>query len=145
MIRLSPMPGFNPRSREGATQKRPKIIQAAQSFNPRSREGATISIRRLFRLSRVSIHAPVRERRHDVPDVSVLCTVSIHAPVRERLHELMEQTKNDSFNPRSREGATMLARLQAVIDQVSIHAPVRERPANKIVVCRMVLFQSTLP
>ena len=54
-------------------------------------------------------------------------SVSIHAPVRERRHAASQTPDEASFNPRSREGATRGATLLHTMQDVSIHAPVRER------------------
>ena len=49
------------------------------------------------------------------------------------------------FNPRSREGATMLGCGLRRDIRVSIHAPVRERRNRVFSEVREKLFQSTLP
>ena len=54
---------FNSRSREGATRRTTRLLCARRRFNSRSREGATIAGRLNNLVSRVSIHAPVRERQ----------------------------------------------------------------------------------
>ena len=74
---------FNSRSREGATKKYLDDI-GEYCFNSRSREGAT----RSFRTNKLKIH------------------VSIHAPVRERRHRVAFGISDGGFNSRSREGAT---------------------------------------
>ena len=54
-------------------------------------------------------------------------TVSIHAPVKERLRGGGMHWEQDSFNSRSRKGATSVLAEQVRSSNVSIHAPVRER------------------
>ena len=55
----------------------------------------------------VSIHAPVKERLYGRICSIATWGVSIHAPVKERLLEFQKKgVELDSFNPRSREGAT---------------------------------------
>ena len=83
-------------------------IQTFLSFNPRTREGATFRAFLLRYITTVSIHAPVRVRRHSKNGVG------IHA----------------GFNPRTREGATQDDAYEQSSGQVSIHAPVRVRPAT---------------
>ena len=79
------------------------------SFNPRSREGAThITEEEKNEQKKVSIHAPVKERR-----------------CRRRKCSSGKQC----FNPRSREGATFtVSFIYSAGIVVSIHAPVKERP-----------------
>ena len=61
-----------------------KIVFFGQCFNSRSREGATQSIEIRYASTRVSIHAPVRERQKRKRNRRLERAVSIHAPVRER-------------------------------------------------------------
>ncbi len=71
--------------------------------------------------------------------------VSIHAPVRERRQASARQRLATGFNPRPREGATVVARGTTAYKHVSIHAPVRERPAVLQGRGHQVVFQSTPP
>ena len=73
---------------------------------------------------KVSIHAPVRERRGGGVKGCAVFEVSIHAPVRER---------RDIFSHRFGDGS------------VSIHAPVRERRVKKQFSSSFFVFQFTLP
>ena len=75
------------------------------SFNSRSREGATEKYHAKIDACRVSIHAPVRERRAETAPIQMIW----------------------SFNSRSREGATTANIITTKRLRVSIHAPVRER------------------
>ena len=54
--------------------------------------------------------------------------ISIHAPLRERLHQLGDTDRNPYFNPRSLTGATRLTTCSNAWLVISIHAPLRERP-----------------
>ena len=60
--------------------------------------------------------------------------VSIHAPVRVRQKESCSPGTIDSFNSRTREGATNSIKLFGASSGVSIHAPVRVRPQAYFVV-----------
>ena len=53
--------------------------------------------------------------------------VSIHAPVKGRPQRGMRARRVTSFNPRPREGATMLTKTCGCAEEVSIHAPVKGR------------------
>ena len=57
--------------------------------------------------------------------------VSIHAPVKERRKGNFAALEYKSFNPRPCEGATLLGLLKSCWDVVSIHAPVKERLGQK--------------
>ena len=52
---------FNPRAREGR-DVRPAILalRIQMGFNPRAREGRDLTLFSLFRILKVSIHAPAR-------------------------------------------------------------------------------------
>ena len=60
-----------------------------------------------FKVFAISIHAPLRERRRQLPDAH---GTSLH------------------FNPRSLTGATISELSVAGFSAISIHAPLRERP-----------------
>ena len=92
-------------------------------FNPRSLTGATIS----------------------VFSISLLITISIHAPLRERRHCIREICSYLYFNPRSLTGATLHISKALFPGTISIHAPLRERPASGSFIPTLNLFQSTLP
>ena len=100
--------GFNPRTREGATDTMVKNETQNTSFNPRTREGATCRGYWVWRTEDpVSIHAPVKVRRHQVPPGSLSLLVSIHAPVKVRPATTPPiGWRTHGFNPRTREGAT---------------------------------------
>ena len=66
----NPGAGFNPRTREGATEDRGGPQEEGGGFNPRTREGATESLRLMQSCGRVSIHAPVRVRQYHRKDHS---------------------------------------------------------------------------
>ena len=98
------------------------------NFNPRSLTGATIHCSHLTLSTRISIHAPLRERPHSFHPAMCRICISIHAPLRERpfLHEpcsrfnrfqstlpygsdpaaLALSKYSSDFNPRSLTGAT---------------------------------------
>ena len=57
--------------------------------------------------------------------------VSIHAPVKVRRHRFCLIWHHlQSFNPRTREGATELNNAAKQLESVSIHAPVKVRPVS---------------
>ena len=118
-------------------------------FNPRSREGATFTADREDRAILVSIHAPAKERHYlqflfyaknefqsTLPRRSdKSCT---GATEREDMFQSTLPRRSDtislradrglrSFNPRSREGATMDIVECKKSYKVSIHAPAKER------------------
>ena len=124
MASVTLRPGFNSRSREGATSRTVPRLCRKSCFNSRSREGATVLPVKRQRLAVVSIHAPVRERRRVRINHQLIQYVSIHAPVRER-----------PISSRQR-------RMRRV---VSIHAPVRERLRRSITALITSMFQFTLP
>ena len=53
--------------------------------------------------------------------------VSIHAPVKGRRHRMRAEPLRDRFNPRPREGATRHKVVIPHLGDVSIHAPVKGR------------------
>jgi len=99
------------------------------SFNPRPREGAT---ERYFwdqEAVRVSIHAPAKGRRHGLEEGTRRYWVSIHAPAKGRpSHGGCARSQTLCFNPRPREGATSSLLLFGFGCLVSIHAPAKGRP-----------------
>ena len=100
------MHGFNPRTREGATQ-------FISTYAPDDVE--------------VSIHAPVRVR-----PLSLLCVLrkeSFNPRTREgaTVYGHYKNSMTIGFNPRTREGATCSVSMFHGIKRVSIHAPVRVR------------------
>ena len=100
-------------------------------FNPRTREGATMTSGKIDVNLVVSIHAPVRVR-HPHTCLKILpIAVSIHAPVRVRQSNKQRAMPIDSFNPRTREGATHHGTNVSGLVEVSIHAPVRVRPDDR--------------
>ncbi len=109
MIRLSPpTTGFNPRTRESATDALNAKLPQGKSFNPRTRESATAGYSRGNRRTDVSIHALVRVRPH-YPGIRL---------------------SSGSFNPRTRESATGPYPTRFSSRGVSIHALVRVRLLN---------------
>ncbi len=63
----------------------PRLCQQIQTdFNPRSLAGATLMSQFNVLLSRISIHAPSRERRTPLFCNALNTAISIHAPSRER-------------------------------------------------------------
>ncbi len=85
----------------------------------------------------VSIRAPVRERSGGRTWVCRDQTVSIRAPVRERCFATLRPASQQSFNPRSCEGAIPHLHPRPQQSIVSIRAPVRERFA--------IAYQLTMP
>ena len=79
---------------------------STKGFNSRSREGATWTSVESGLETKVSIHAPVRERLLS-SGFLYFRAVSIHAPVRERPGPSSAVRPPARFNSRSREGATM--------------------------------------
>ena len=161
---------FNPRSLTGATKIYRVQTVLRLHFNPRSLTGATMLSRhtmltlrfqstlpygsdfcswQTFISSKISIHAPLRERLlFHYPEDFVLvisihaplrerravgtcenkcCTISIHAPLRERLVAMKRSICWKNFNPRSLTGATYQDGSQGIDHKISIHAPLRER------------------
>ena len=100
-------PHFNPRSLAGATWIKVVPLEYAQHFNPRSLTGATGFGKSIPLPARISIHAPLRERRIIFFFLLPVQRISIHAPSRERPL-----------------GALTVGKIKSVI---SIHAPLRER------------------
>ena len=93
-------------------------------FNPRSLAGATRYLtRRSLSASRISIHAPSRER-----------------PWRGRFPR-----PHRNFNPRSLAGATKGWVYRTRVEAISIHAPSRERLMSFFMSFFYYQFQSTLP
>ena len=80
--------------------------QAHLHFNPRSLAGATSVCPSRLSPFVISIHAPLRERQHDVFQEFKEAMISIHAPLRERRIWAEEATE---------------------LTEISIHAPLRER------------------
>ena len=73
-------------------------------------------------------------------------SISIHAPARGATFEVA--VVNNSlidFNPRSREGSDVPARIAEAIAVISIHAPARGATVASSVVSTRLAFQSTLP
>ena len=94
------------------------------NFNPRSLAGATLMLRQYADVARISIHAPLRERR---------------------LFRRQDNTEHN-FNPRSLAGATgLFTRSEDVVAGISIHAPLRERRQINSRTFLRPRFQSTLP
>ena len=80
------------------------------SFNPRSREGAT-SVSKVFaELKRVSIHAPVRERRTGRNTITYYASFNPRSREGATVVALVYSTLLQGVNPRSREGATTRSR-----------------------------------
>ena len=96
-------------------------------FDPRPREGATRPCQYLAQPRGVSIHAPVKGRPRHHPVLDLVVVVSIHAPVKGRRETAMRPRPPHRFDPRPREGATMLTALIIGWREVSIHAPVKGR------------------
>ncbi len=99
---------FDPRSREGATAMPVSTTPRRWSFDPRSREGATHQPLAGPQETRVSIHAPVRER----PSRSSTASTSRGFDPRSREGATacgsLRQLRLSCFDPRSREGATSM-------------------------------------
>ena len=71
--------------------------------------------------------------------------ISIHAPLRERRRAVGEQIGGHDFNPRSLAGATEIDARGGTRYTISIHVPSRERPCANSSAGRGHKFQSTLP
>ena len=56
-----------------------------------------------------------------------------------------DTTIRPSFNPRTREGATLICWMSALLAPVSIHAPVRVRQLKTPLKTLAQVFQSTHP
>ena len=80
-------------------------VRKSTNFNPRSLAGAT--------------------KRQEIP--AWPSKISIHAPSRERPHLLQRLSACSNFNPRSLAGATASDTQNTYSDTISIHAPSRER------------------
>ena len=100
--------------------------------------------------NQVSIHAPVKVRLSETTYSPSISIVSIHAPVKVRQQANNKQITTNKFqsthpwrcdsnwlpfyrsfvcfNPRTREGATFMFKINNDKDTVSIHAPVKVRP-----------------
>ena len=97
---------FNPRSLTGATLQPVQAPYPNKHFNPRSLTGATYMdnsltsnviafqstlpygsdncCKKMQQLKKISIHAPLRERRYAALSTKHMLEISIHAPLRER-------------------------------------------------------------
>ena len=118
-------------------------------FNPRSLTGATPGLLTISNVSRISIHAPLRERHNLIfnewfrdefqstlpygSDVLFLRTRVCSVPFQSTLpygsdrREIREKRRNFYFNPRSLTGATGGVGDAKDAGLISIHAPLRER------------------
>ena len=126
------------------------VLHMRAGFNPRTREGATHELERGFDGGAVSIHAPARVRRPGrCPRRCAHGFQSTHPrgcdPARAKTcgRWLFQSTHPrgcdhsdvgidhppQSFNPRTREGATNGLDADKLDGKVSIHAPARVRPA----------------
>ena len=162
---------FNPRPREGATDRARSIRSMLQCFNPRPREGATR--RRLDVAEPIARFQSTPPRRGDLGrlgrmvddraafqstpprrgDRSAPCAsdavdaVSIHAPAKGR-PSIGDRIGHSwpGFNPRPREGATMLA-ASCIRTRASFNPRPREGATRRpIALTGMVIeFQSTPP
>ena len=83
-------------------------------FNPRSLAGATFGAGMDIWCSKISIHAPSRERQMDDKPIGEVIKISIHAPSRERLSCRLLRSTARHFNPRSLAGATLTRSLTEV-------------------------------
>ena len=145
------------------------LLKSGHDFNPRSLAGATLADNLGKGTTRISIHAPLRERRYTANWVTQDGGISIHAPLRERpTQDSLDFAGSTNFNPRSLAGATGLPVQQAYMVEkfqstlpcgsdspnhrhyaclliISIHAPLRERLVTNTVASSVLSFQSTLP
>ena len=97
-------------------------------FNPRSLAGATHILCIIIIISKISIHAPSRERLDAGYLVPIFVDISIHAPSRERpvpCDCCQELFIFQSTLPRGSDG--YYPPPSAADDKISIHAPSRER------------------
>ena len=118
---------FDPRPREGATWCCPASTACGCSFDPRPREGATLGRVISTVESKVSIHAPARER-HSSPRPDAPMTPFRSTPPRgSDLSYAAGRPKMGQFRSTPPRGSDEQARRQARSEQVSIHAPARER------------------
>ena len=97
---------FNSRTREGATQCTSFVSVSITSFNSRTCEGATSRNTQYQQLYRVSIHAPVKVRRHVLPHLSNFLEFQFTHPWRCDVVGYLVLVIFVSFNSRTREGAT---------------------------------------
>ena len=100
------------------------VLRLFPHFNPRSLTGATIICFYKSAVSRISIHAPSRERHAGHGVTLYYSGISIHAPSRERHRRMV---------------------YNIVMVDISIHAPSRERPTLQNILMQSIIFQSTLP
>ena len=120
---------FNPRSLAGATIKFAKIIQGKIYFNPRSLAGATISQQNSRPSSRISIHAPSRERLDfRRKPIKIIIFQSTLPRGSDDGVSSWDMCAPRDFNPRSLAGATDKVFGYQERYAISIHAPSRERP-----------------
>ena len=78
--------------------------------------------------SRISIHAPSRERRLLFDHFQAMCGISIHAPSRERHNLPLCCSLPPRFQSTLPRGSDCQRRYFPDIARISIHAPSRERP-----------------
>ena len=122
-------------------------LRCNSNFNPRSLTGATNGSTASTTCTRISIHAPSRERPYASCSKVTSSQISIHAPSRERPIPIGLLYAPRIFQSTLPHGSDWhyVMRLCAFM-QISIHAPSRERLVVAVVVMEMLLqFQSTLP
>ena len=101
-------------------------------FNPRTREGATERDHLQLHLEDVSIHAPVKVRHPTYLGNSLLGRFNPRTREGATKRQYSIGKRYCCFNPRTREGATEEKTPCQQLGYVSIHAPVKVRPHQKI-------------
>ena len=118
---------FNPRPHAGATGNRWTSAGMTANFNPRPHAGATAPAGSGAPAGRISIHAPMRGRPHDMrqKEAAQYFNPRPHAGATRLPWRLTDRLPD--FNPRPHAGATFLQEGPFKAITISIHAPMRGR------------------
>ena len=130
VCRCPPRPHFNPRAPCGARLYcSPSVDHTHPNFNPRAPCGARlVPTTAKFRLSMISIHAPLAGRDHDCPAVRrVPKYFNPRAPCGARLLCVVRVKADRYFNPRAPCGARLGIGQTLRATAISIHAPLAGR------------------
>ena len=84
---------FNPRIRKGCDQASKTSHCSPASFNPRIRKGCDYGFKQLFKDSKVSIHASVKDATLSFAKYPIKRLVSIHASVKDATKEVYIKTR----------------------------------------------------
>ena len=108
----------------------PSFLPTSLHFNPRSLTGATYIPKSYELQSKISIHAPSRERRRAYQSQLYCQRFQSTLPHGSDSDTISVVAAPSDFNPRSLTGATAKNGLSVFQANISIHAPSRERRNN---------------